>query len=156
MTAPVWTSPRGHAPALDFAALAAMVENCAFHKWLGVQLKTLDDTGVAIAMPWRPEFESDPVVGYAHGGILASLIDLAADYAVAARLGRGVPTVDMHVDYHRAAMPGPLLARATVVKLGGTLGTAETRIYDQHDNLIASGRALFMTRAPENRKETKT
>jgi len=45
MTAPAWTSPRGHAPALDFAALAAMVENCAFHKWLGVQLKTLDDTG---------------------------------------------------------------------------------------------------------------
>ena len=102
MTAPAWTSPRGHAPALDFEALAAMVENCAFHKWLGVELKTLDETGVAIAMPWRAEFESDPVVGYAHGGILASLIDLAADYAVAARLGRGVPTVDMHVDYHRA------------------------------------------------------
>ena len=57
MTAPAWTSPRGHAPALDFAALAAMVENCAFHKWLGVQLKTLDDTGVAIAMPWRAEFD---------------------------------------------------------------------------------------------------
>ena len=50
----------------------------------------------------------------------------------------------------------PVLARAAVVKLGGTLGTAETRIYDQHDNLIASGRALFMTRAPETRKETKT
>ena len=108
MTTPAWTTPRGHAPALDFERLAAMVENCAFHKWLGVKLKALDDTGVAIAMPWRAEFESDPVVGYAHGGILASLIDLAADYAVAARLGRGVPTVDMHVDYHRAAMPGPL------------------------------------------------
>ncbi len=59
MTAPAWTSPRGHAPALDFAALAAMVEEAAlFHKWLGVQLKTAhDDTGVAIAMPWRAEFE---------------------------------------------------------------------------------------------------
>ena len=101
------------------------------------------------------EFKSDPIVGYAHGGILASLIDLAADYAVAARLGRGVPTVNMHVNYHRAAMPGPLLARAAVVKFGGTLGTAEARIYDEHDNLIASGRALFMTRAPKSRKETK-
>jgi uncharacterized protein (TIGR00369 family) len=155
MTASSQTSPHGHAPALDFEALAAMVGNCAFHQWLGVRLKTLDDAGVAIEMPWRVEFESDPIVGYAHGGVLASLIDLAADYAVAARLGRGVPTVDMHVDYHRAAMPGPLLARASVVKLGGTLGTAEARIYDEHDNLIASGRALFMTRAPESRKETK-
>ena len=156
MTAPAWTSPARPRAGDRFAALAAMVENCAFHKWLGVQLKTLDDTGVAIAMPWRAEFRPDPVVGYAHGGILAASIDLAADYAVAARLGRGVPTVDMHVDYHRAAMPGPLRARAAVVTLGGTLGTAETRIYDQHDNLIASGRALFMTRAPETRKETKT
>jgi uncharacterized protein (TIGR00369 family) len=155
MTDPAWKTQSGHSPALDFAALAALVENCAFHKWLGVRLKTLDDTGVAIEMPWRAEFESDPVIGYAHGGILASLIDLAADYAVAARLGRGVPTVDMRIDYHRAAMPGSLLARATVVNLGGTLGTAEARIYDEHENLIASGRALFMTRAPDKRKETK-
>jgi uncharacterized protein (TIGR00369 family) len=152
MTTPAWKTPPRHAPALDFEGLAGMVENCAFHKWLGVKLKALDDTGVAIEMPWRAEFESDRVVGYAHGGILASLIDLAADYAVAARLGRGVPTVDMHVDYHRAAMPGPLVARAAVVKLGGTLGTAEARIYDERDNLIASGRALFMTRAPETKE----
>jgi uncharacterized protein (TIGR00369 family) len=62
----------------------------------------------------------------------------------------------MHVDYHRAAMPGPLVARAAVVKLGGTLGTAEARIYDERDNLIASGRALFMTRAPETSKEATT
>ena len=153
MTARAWKIPRGHSPALDFERLAVMVENCAFHKWLGVKLKALDDTGVAIEMPWRAEFESDPVVGYAHGGILASLIDLAADYAVAARLGRGAPTVDMHVDYHRAAMPGPLIARAAIVKLGRTLGTAEARIFDERDNLIASGRALFMTRAPETKTE---
>lgn len=36
---------------------------------------------------------------------------LAADYAVAARIGRGAPTVDMRVEHHRAAMPGPLIAR---------------------------------------------
>ena len=151
-----WRNEEAVAPALDFETLAGMVRGCPFHEWLGVELVSLDQTGVVIRMPWRAEFVSDPDRGYAHGGVLASLIDLAADYAVAARLGRGAPTVDMRVDYHRAAMPGPLLARAAVVKLGGTLGTAETRIYDQHDNLIASGRALFMTRAPETRKETKT
>jgi acyl-coenzyme A thioesterase PaaI-like protein len=37
--------------------------------------------------------------------VLASLVDLAAD-AVAARLGRSASTVDMRVDYYRAAMPG--------------------------------------------------
>ena len=105
-------------------------------------------------MPWRAEFVSDPDRGYAHGGVLASLIDLAADYAVAARIGRGAPTVDMRVDYHRAAMPGPLIARAAVVKLGGTLTTAEARVFDKRDELVASGRALFFTRAPSEKKES--
>lgn len=142
-------------PMLDFDTLAAMVKNCAFHRWLGVRLKELDAEGVAIEMPWRDEFESDPDIHYAHGGVLAALIDLAADYAVAARLGRGVPTIDLHVDYHRAALPGALIAKASVVKLGGTVGTAEARIYDEKGALVASGRGLFHTRAPTAAKETK-
>ena len=42
---------------------------------------------------------------------LAALIDLAADFAMIRQTGRGVPTIDMRVDYHRAAMPGDLIAR---------------------------------------------
>ena len=41
-------------------------------------------------------------------GALSATLDLAGDYAVTARIGRGVPTVDMRVDYHQAAMAGPL------------------------------------------------
>ena len=149
-----WRMGEGAAPALDFATLAAMVKDCPFHQWLGVELISLDETGIAIRTPWRAEFVSDPDRGYAHGGVLASLIDLAADYAVAARIGRGAPTVDMRVDYHRAAMPGPLIARAAVVKLGGTLTTAEARVFDERDELVASGRALFFTRAPSEKKES--
>ena len=133
--------------AVDFDTLAAMVEGCAFHLWLGVRLTSLNADGIEIELPWREEFSSDPDAPYAHGGVLASLIDLAADYAVAARLGRGVPTIDLHVDYHRAAFPGRLLARASVVKLGGTVGVAESRIFDDKGALVASGRALFLTRA---------
>jgi uncharacterized protein (TIGR00369 family) len=150
-----WRNGGAAAPALDFATLAAMVKDCPFHQWLGVELISLDETGIAIRTPWRAEFVSDPDRGYAHGGVLASLIDLAADYAVAARIGRGAPTVDMRVDYHRAAMPGPLIARAAVVKLGGTLTTAEARVFDERDELVASGRALFFTRAPSEKKESE-
>jgi uncharacterized protein (TIGR00369 family) len=147
-----WRNRENTAPKLDFETLAAMVKDCPFHEWLGVELVSLDATGIAIRMPWRAEFVSDPDRGYTHGGVLASFIDLAADYAVAAKLGRGAPTVDMRVDYHRAAMPGPLLARAAVIKLGGTLATAEARVLDEHDELVASGRALFFMRASEKKE----
>jgi uncharacterized protein (TIGR00369 family) len=132
---------------LDFPTLAKMVRNCPFHLWLGVTLTKLEPHSVEVHMPWREEFVSDPEIRYTHGGILAALIDLAADYAIAARLGRGVPTIDMRIDYHKAAMPGPLLARARVIKLGGTLATAEAQLYDEHDALIASGRGVYLTRS---------
>ena len=135
------------APALDFGALDALVRDCPFHRWLGVRLKTLDATGIEIALPWREEFVSDPVIRYTHGGILAALVDLAADYAIAARLGRGVPTVDLRTDFHKAALPGPLVARAQIVRLGRTLATAEARVYDEKGDLVASGRGVYVTAA---------
>jgi uncharacterized protein (TIGR00369 family) len=51
------------------------------------------------------------------------------------------------VDFHRAAMPGPLLARASVIKLGGTLATAEARVLDESGALLASGRGVYLTLA---------
>ena len=129
----------------DFDALAAQVRTSPFHRWLGVELAKLDDDGIEILMPWREEFVSDPEIRYTHGGILATLIDLAGDYAVAAKLGRGVPTVDMRVDFHRVALPGPLVARASVVKIGGTLATAEARVFDGDEKLVASGRGVYLT-----------
>jgi uncharacterized protein (TIGR00369 family) len=130
---------------MDFETLDAMVRDAPFHRWLGVTLQAMSPDGVEILLPWREEFVSDPVVRYTHGGILAALIDLAGDYAVAARIGRGVPTVDMRVDFHRAAMPGPLVARANIIKLGGTLATAEAEVFDEHDKLVASGRGVYLT-----------
>lgn len=133
--------------AVDFDALNAMVQKSPFHAWLGVSLKRLTAEEIEITLPWREEFVSDPSIRYTHGGILAALIDLAGDYAVAARLGRGVPTVDMRVDYHRAALPGPLTARARVLKMGNTLSTAEAQIYDENNKLVASGRGVYLSLA---------
>lgn len=132
-------------PVLDFEALDMLVRNAPFHRWLGVTLKELSAEGIEIFMPWREEFVAHPKIRYTHGGILAALIDLAGDYAVAARLGRGVPTIDMRVDYHRAALPGPLVAKASVIKMGGTLATAEARIFDENEKLVASGRGVYLT-----------
>ncbi len=64
---------------------------------------------------------------YTHGGILAALIDLAADFAMVKQTGRGVPTIDMRVDYHRVAMPGDLIAHGKVVRSGSQFATAEAR-----------------------------
>jgi uncharacterized protein (TIGR00369 family) len=135
----------GRGPAMDFAALDALVQNSPYHRWLGVRLKACSEAGIELTLPWREEFVSDPTIRYTHGGILATLIDLAADFAIAAKLGRGVPTVDLRVDFHRTALPGSLIARANVIKLGGTLATAEAQIFAEDGALLASGRGVYLT-----------
>ena len=142
---PIVPAPGASALKFDFAGLDLQVRDSPFHRWLGVGLSKLTEDQIELTLPWREEFVSHPTQRYTHGGILASLIDLAADYAITVKLGRGVPTVDMRVDYHKAAMPGPLMARARVIKIGGTLATAEAHIYDENSALIASGRGVYLT-----------
>ncbi len=137
-------------PSLDLAAFQERMLAAPFHRWLGLKLQAAGHDGVTIVMPWREEMVSDPVRRYTHGGILAALIDLTADYAIAARIGRGVPTIDMRIDYHRAAKPGDLVARGTVIKLGTTVSTAGAEVHDRDGKLIASGRGVYFTAEPRS------
>ena len=80
-----------------------------------------------------------------HGGILATLIDTAASYGIAAHIGHGIPTVDLRIDYHRVAKPGDYIAKGRAIKLGKTFSVGEAYVYDGDGGLIASGRGVFLT-----------
>jgi len=121
-----------------------------YHQWLGLSVLALDENGIDIKAAWREEWVVNPDRRYTHGGILAALVDLAADWALVKRTGRGVPTVDMRVDYHAAAMPGDLIAKGRVIKAGGMLSVAEAHIYDLEGKLVASGRGTYFTAPPKS------
>ena len=114
-----------------------------FHQWLGIRVSEVTEDNITISVPWRQEFVVNLKRGYAHGGILATLIDIAADFALAAKIGTPVPTIDLRIDYHRAAMPGELTVKAQVLNMGRTFSTAEAMIYDSEDRLVASGRGVY-------------
>jgi uncharacterized protein (TIGR00369 family) len=116
----------------------------AFSAWLGLTLESSDDSGVAFRMSARPEMLGSPSTGALHGGVVASLIDTAASYAVMARTGHSVATVDMRVDYHRPAISPEYRIEGSIVRLGRTMATADARMYDDKGSLLASGRALLM------------
>jgi uncharacterized protein (TIGR00369 family) len=126
-----------------------LVTRGPFHRWLGLKVVSVGDDGIELTATWREEWVVNPDRGYTHGGILAALVDLAADWAMVKKLGRGVPTIDMRVDYHAAAMPGDLTARGKVVRMGGQFSTAEAMIYDAKGKLIASGRGTYFTAPPK-------
>jgi len=134
---------------LTVEKLQQLITRGAFNKWLNFTVQKLDDEGIEVKAAWREEWVVNPDRRYTHGGILAAIVDVAADYAIAARLGRPVPTIDVRVDYHKAAMPGDLTARARVVRLGSQYSTAEANVYDQEGALVASGRGTYFTAPPK-------
>jgi uncharacterized protein (TIGR00369 family) len=130
------------------AAVEEMITRGPFNKWLGLRIQKVDEEGIELAATWREEWVVNPQRRYTHGGILAAIIDVAADWALVAHTGRGVPTIDMRVDYHRAAMPGDLTAKGRIVKLGTQFSVSEASVYDKEGALLASGRGVYLTAAP--------
>jgi uncharacterized protein (TIGR00369 family) len=127
----------------------ALLNRAPFHQWLGLSVVALSDDGIELKAKWREEWVVNPDRRYTHGGILAALVDLAADWALVKRTGRGVPTIDLRVDYHAAAMPGDLTVKGRAVRAGSQFSTAEAFVYDASGKLLASGRGTYFTAPPK-------
>ena len=128
----------------------ALITRAPYHQWLGLKVTAVHDDGIELTATWREEWVVNPDRRYTHGGVLAALIDLGADWALVRRTGRGVPTLDLRVDYHNAAMPGDLVVRGKVVKFGSQFSTCEAQIFDAQGKLLASGRGTYYTAPPKS------
>jgi uncharacterized protein (TIGR00369 family) len=68
--------------------------------------------------------------GYFHGGVISGLADLAAGGAVTTTLppGRAVVSISLHVNFLAPARGERLVAKGSVVKVGGTVGVASVDV----------------------------
>jgi len=127
--------------------IEAKLRRGPYHEWLGLKVVSVGEGEIELTATWREEWVVNPEKRYTHGGILAALVDLAADWALVSTTGRGVPTIDLRVDYHRAALPGDLRVKGKVIRFGSQVSSAEAHVYDAHGKLVASGRGVYSTAA---------
>jgi len=127
--------------------IAALLAESPFHQLLGLSLEAFDAAAqsVAIRCTFSARVERAPRTGQFHGGVIASLIDIAGDFALIGMVGRGVPTINFRVDYLRPALNTDLIARATVRKAGKTIGVVDVDVKDGLGRLIAIGRGCYGT-----------
>jgi uncharacterized protein (TIGR00369 family) len=132
---------------LTSARLAALLSESPFHQVLGLRLEALDPAAqsIAIRCVFSPQLERLPGTGQYHGGVIASLIDIAGDFALIGVLGYGVPTVNFRVDFLRPALNSDLVARARVRKAGRTIGVVDVDVEGSSGQLIAVGRGCYGT-----------
>jgi uncharacterized protein (TIGR00369 family) len=117
------------------------------HQWLDIRLEAFDaENGtLTVYLPHRPELSRSPDQRDYHGGIIATLVDLAGHACVAAKVGRRVPTIDMRIDYLRPAVDTDLRAVARILRVGRTVGTCDVQVLDGAVRIIATGRCVYST-----------
>ena len=128
-------------PTLTAQELQERLHTAPFHEWLGLKVHSVTDTGLELSATWRPEWANS--TGMTHGGILGSLLDLAADWALVATQSDPAPTIDFTVHYLRPAAPGDLTVRAQLVRAGRSLTVAEAEVVDGGGKVLAVGRGTY-------------
>ena len=119
------------------------------HQFLRMEIDEIDTEGqrLVLRLPFRHEYQRMQEVPQVHGGPIASLIDIAGTYVMWAVLGKGVPTINLRVDYLRPVVDSSLRATASVRRAGRTIALVDIDVHDDSDRLVAVGRGSYGTQS---------
>lgn len=121
------------------------IERPPFHDVLRPEAITADaDNGVVvIALRYDPKLRRSPDDESYHGGVIATLIDLAGHAAIAIKIQKMAPTIDLRIDYLSASDGSDLTATATLIKVGRSIARVDVDIVDAMGRKIAIGRGAY-------------
>jgi uncharacterized protein (TIGR00369 family) len=118
------------------------------NKALGLRLIEMARGEARFHLPYDAKLVGNPDTGVLHGGAITALLDACSGAAVFAALSEWQPiaTLDLRIDYLRAAEPGrDVLAHATCYRVARDV--AFTRAVAYHDDEaapVASSAGTFM------------
>jgi uncharacterized protein (TIGR00369 family) len=142
-TEPSATESAETEPSAKALELEARLRAAPFHDWLGLRVVDATATDITLTATWREEWDNGTEARTTHGGVVMTLLDLAADWAIASAVGAPVPTLDFSVHFLRAAKPGNLTVIGRIVKNGRSITVAEAEVLDADGKSVAVGRGTY-------------
>lgn len=113
-----------------------------------IGMQAIEATRGTVRFSARAEARFANPMGGLHGGVAATLLDTATGCAVMTMLppGKLYTTLTLEVKYLRAVPLDDrlLIAEGTVVHAGRQQMTAEARLTDEHDRLVATATSTCM------------
>ncbi len=134
-------------------------QHIAFNRVLGLRITTLAPDRVAAHIDMRPELVGHFTYNRLHGGVISAGLDAMGGLAVmaaiggrhmdetpAARLQRfaRLGTIDLRIDYLRAAIGAQFSLQAQVLRLGSRVANTRMEFLGQQGELLASGAAAYI------------
>lgn len=115
---------------------------------LGMELTQLGDGKASITMPYADHIVGDPKTGVIHGGAVSAVMDTCCGAAVMSHpdAPSGTATLDLRIDYMRAATPGQTVtAQATCYHIGRSVAFVRAVATDDDtDNPVATASGSFI------------
>jgi uncharacterized protein (TIGR00369 family) len=93
----------------------------------GLRIEIVAD-GVRVHGDLQPDCAVYKGLPHTHGGVVASILDTTATFAVLATTGTRWVTVDLRIDYLRPTPLGPVTCSARVASRGGRLGVVQAEL----------------------------
>lgn len=112
-----------------------------FAEMIGVNVKEFTEGEVTLKVPVQKHQYN--TMGTVHGGVYATLLDIAMGMAIRSIVKVPSVTVNLGVNYMSGVSEGALIVKGTVVNQGYRLVVANAAVYSQDDVLLANASGTF-------------
>ena len=123
------------------------IEAIPHSRALGMRLTEIGQGMAEITMDYDERFVGDPKTGVIHGGAVSALMDTCCGAAVMSHpdAPAGTATIDLRIDYMRAATPGQAITtRATCYHITRSVAFVRaTAVDDDSDRPVATASGAF-------------
>jgi len=129
--------------------LTARLRSSPFHTWVGVEIVDAVPGQVTVGIDATSEHRN--LQGLIHGGLLATLADIAMGLSVRTSVepGRRHVTIEMSVRFLRPGTPGPIRASGRTLRVGRQIAFAEAEVTDDAGRVLAKAVGTYSVTGTE-------